>query len=452
MSNPIVHVAVARLSAKERKDRTAPVKLRITFGENGKTQQRYIFLNAEHHCKKEQWSVKKQRFNRYFPNFIDHNELLEQKILRARRILRENELQEIIFDYTQFVNQFLDKENTVKLVDLIQDEVNQCKKEDRPSSAKSYSAVKSAINSFSKATVLSAVNDNWLSDFVSFLRTENKNSENTIHTYMAELGHIFRKSMSQKLIKNNPFSSFEMPPKSQENVEKAISEENLRVLISLKSTQIEQIVKDIPKKYPTLFRMTGIMQQQQQKIRLEISTAWHFFLFCFFCRGINFTDAALLNRANVQGNRITVERHKTSKRVSKIRKMIILKTKPVEKVIDFLGNTEGVLLFSIVVNEKNSKQTYTEQRKQIDAKMYAYNACLAAVCKHLDIPRVTVGAARHTYATLLQSKYKHETALVSYALDHRTVTSHYISDKIMQEKLFELDKLIADDFGKFMDF
>ena len=55
-----------------------------------------------------------------------------------------------------------------------------------------------------------------------------------------------------------------------------------------------------------------------------------------------------------------------------------------------------------------------------------------------------------SFATLLKTKFNSYTSLVSYALDHRTVTNNYISDKAMQEEMFVLDKLIAEDFGAFL--
>jgi integrase len=290
--------------------------------------------------------------------------------------------------------------------------------------------------------------------FSGIFKNKNKYSDNTIRVYLAELSHIFVKLVSQKLIKNSPFNDFKMPSKPQLNTEKAITEATLATFLSLSDEAIRKIVEDAPTKYTSLYTMAFITERlsmkQSERLTREINDAFYFFTFCFFCRGINFTDAALLLRTNTTET-IQIERHKTAKKVSNVKKMTILKTEILEKIIGKLENTEGShFLFSALNGLEN--QSYTLQRKRIDEKMYLHNKYLSVICAHLGISKLTIGAARHTYATLLKSKYNSETALVSYALDHRTITSHYISDNIMQEKFFKLDRQIAADFGQFMTF
>jgi hypothetical protein len=170
MSNYIVHVATTRLVGKQKKDKTAPVKLRITFLENGKTVQKYLRLSSEHYCLEKEWDVSKQRFSRHFDDFLTHNELLEQKILRARRVLRKMELKEESFDYEQFVVKFWNRKKTTKIVDEIQKEVEKCRSEDRPSSAKSYAALKSAVELYAPNAVLVQCNLTWVQNFQAFLK------------------------------------------------------------------------------------------------------------------------------------------------------------------------------------------------------------------------------------------------------------------------------------------
>ncbi|MDW8297531.1 MAG: site-specific integrase [Raineya sp.] len=144
-----------------------------------------------------------------------------------------------------------------------------------------------------------------------------------------------------------------------------------------------------------------------------------FFLFSFYCNGINFKDIALLKWENIEGNKVSFIRAKTAK------------TSTQGKVITFFLNNKSLEILNKYAQMDNPKGyvfrffedtlTAKQQIQRLVQIINNINKHLKQIATKLGFnKKLTTYVARHTFATLLKRNGL-PTELISEALGHHSV-------------------------------
>ncbi|MBO0952023.1 site-specific integrase [Fibrella forsythiae] len=127
--------------------------------------------------------------------------------------------------------------------------------------------------------------------------------------------------------------------------------------------------------------------------------AKNYFLFSYYCRGINFIDMALLKRSNVKAGRIQYSRRKTKELFT------INLLKPAQEILDLyrpsITPSEDGYIFPILRIDFHISPVQIDNR--IDKVNRQVNSSLKEIGKQLGIEeKLTTYVARHSFATVLK--------------------------------------------------
>lgn len=150
----------------------------------------------------------------------------------------------------------------------------------------------------------------------------------------------------------------------------------------------------------------AITQEQFQKIAsLELEddklvNSRNYFLFSYYCRGLNFADLANLKWTNIIDGNLNYVRAKTKEQFD-------FKLHPEAKRIltfykEMVGNSDDGYIFPILYKRHNSVRSKRDRRQKILKRV---NKDLKAISEKAEIQKnLTTYVARHTYATTLKAK------------------------------------------------
>lgn len=152
-----------------------------------------------------------------------------------------------------------------------------------------------------------------------------------------------------------------------------------------------------------------------------------FWVFSYFCYGMNFADISLLRYSDIQGDFIIFGRKKT------------IETKRDQSTIDIPIRPEVREIIARWGNKSLSPNEYVFPilregltPEQIDDRIHSFiantNEALATVSKDLGLPRMTTYWARHTFATIARRKGA-DLEFIQKALGHSDIktTQNYIN-------------------------
>jgi integrase/recombinase XerD len=158
-----------------------------------------------------------------------------------------------------------------------------------------------------------------------------------------------------------------------------------------------------------------------------------YWLFSFYCQGMNMRDIANLKYRNIQGEAIRYVRQKTSATTKDGREIEVLLTPEAKQILIEVGNTDkrpNAFVFPIL----DAGMDLMKQDAVIRQKIKIVNKWLKRICDNNELPVITTYWARRTFASL--SKFAGvETSLIRELLGHGDLktTETYL-------KRFELDK------------
>ncbi|MEZ4939320.1 MAG: site-specific integrase [Saprospiraceae bacterium] len=142
--------------------------------------------------------------------------------------------------------------------------------------------------------------------------------------------------------------------------------------------------------------------------------AKNYFIFSYYCAGINFIDLAYLRWENIQNGRLVYVRRKTKEQLSPI----ILE--PAKVILKYYQNEFPNLAGYIfpILDEKH--QSLKSKDYRIDKVLRQVNKALKEIAQQIGIEsKLTTYVARHSFATNLKKKGV-ATALISQALGHES--------------------------------
>lgn len=396
------------LTWKTYSDGTSPIALQFIV----KQKRKVITLGLN--CKPEQWSEETSRIKNGVRNSKRNNKTLDFFEDRADEILADFQENGLPFHFETFKARFETSDDFMTVLvfyDLILQEYEDAGK---VNTRNVYKTSKNRIQSFvgNRDILFSEINYSFLKEFESFLFSEGC-SGGGVHHHMRSLRAIFNEAIKRGITKQQfyPFSTqfnkrgYSLSQLKSKAAPRALSESDFKKLKEFDYTE-----------YPLY------------------ANSFHYFMFSYYARGMNFVDMAKLKWVDLYGDRITYSRSKTSGGFS-----IKISTALKEILSKFpYGKQEYVFPILSKVHESEVQKSH-----RIKKCLKKYNSDLHEIAKIQKINvKVTSYVARHTYASNLKRKGI-STELISEGLGHSelSTTKAYL-DKFSLEELDNIDQML----------
>jgi integrase/recombinase XerD len=183
---------------------------------------------------------------------------------------------------------------------------------------------------------------------------------------------------------------------------------------------------------------------QKQKIftdggeAAEERKAMKYWMFWYYCHGMNAMDAAFLRPENVRENEIVYVRRKTMRTVKVVKPQIVPIRPEVRAILDELG-THKPYVFGIITDD----MTPEEQNKRVEYWYKWVNKYMARIAARAGIPfKVTSYGARHAVGKQLIEKGAH-LQYIQELYGHRSIkTTQVYTSGMNIEKTKELTDLL----------
>lgn len=328
-------------------------------------------INLDIKCKSEYF--KDGKLTKSHPSHKADNDKLSKLYTKAVEIVEDYESESYDFTLNEFKLKFIgvQKYQDSNIIIFIEELIDEFLKSGRTGNARAYSeTVKALIKYSGKGLSFKSVTPIFLEKFEVFLR-ENGNQNGGIAFKMRELRAVFNKAITRGIIsqENYPFKFYK--------VSKLKTQKNKRALTIPEFKQIRDVdLSENP----------------------HLVDAHNYFMFSFYCRGINFVDIMKLKWSNIQNGRISYVRSKTKgafnieimENANNIINYYRNQARPTEYVFPILLK-DDLTPIQIEYRKKKVLQSYNSKLKEI--------ATLAKVDK-----TITSYVARHSFATILKQK------------------------------------------------
>lgn len=407
------------------KDSTFPIKIRITF------QRKQVYYSTPYSLSIDDFSK------------ISGISVLEKRFLKNKNIVRKTkeelkriafELQEYeikaakiieslpIFTFDLFEKKFLTNRIENDFISkAFQQTIDAFKKNDQIGTAVSYECAKKSLETFAEKTRVNAktkftdVTPDFLRKYEGWM-LENGRSTTTISMYLRHLRTLFNKAIADELIPREiyPFGAKKYNIPAGNNIKKAMSLDEIALIYNYKAKENSTTEK-----------------------------ARDFFLFMYFCNGMNMKDVCLLKYRNIQGDMIVFQRAKTARTRKNATEIRVPITPDVDRIITKYGNKNkdpNNFIFPILSKELTAER----ERQLIQQETHVINDHLKIIAKDLKLQHnITSYTARHSFATVMQ-RSGISTSFISEALGHsnETTTRNYLAG-FMDEQKKETAKLLT---------
>lgn len=363
--NPNVSTNIVLEKRTPKKDGTYPVKLRVTYFRKQKYYATGYSINEDDFLKvtgtKPRGELKelKLELNRFEQNAVTIIGDLEN------------------FTFSDFEIRFLKKGyRKNSLSTLFTNYIDLLKNQNRLKSAISYQCALKSLMLFSGKNdiPLSKIDSAFLSQYERWMLEKN-NTKTTIGFYLRCLRAILNTAISKGLfdLEKYPFGKNRYKIPTGANIKKSLTKADIKKLKNYK-------VK------PT---------------NLSLSRSLDYWLFSYYCNGINIKDIARLRFRNIEKDTITILRAKTENSGKSSKPILISLLPEAKRIIEKWGNPPlpPNYVFPILRNGMSTE----EEIKIIAQVVQNINKGMKKIAKELkiDVP-VTTYVARHTYATMLK--------------------------------------------------
>lgn len=243
---------------------------------------------------------------------------------------------------------------TASIKDVFEKVISRLEKEERLGTATSYRTAMNSLAKFKKIEGLSthSITPGFLKSFEKFLRNDLSLSSNSIGVYMRSLKVIINQAISDSLMDQSeyPFGKGKYQIPKESTRKRALSKEDMIKLVNY----------EVPEGSPYFL-------------------AKNYFLFSFFCNGMNFADLVELEKTNIQGDWIKYYRKKTTNTAQDKKLIQIFIDDRIRSLIQALGSPEGKFLFPIL----NEKSTVAKQRQDRQQFIKTTNKWLKRIAQEL---------------------------------------------------------------------
>lgn len=336
------------------------------------------------------------------PEGKKYNELLNDYLIRANKVIKNFEEQNLDWTLNQFEDAFLNKSNRVNVEGYIQSLIDSLQSSGRTGNAKCYSSTLKILKIFDphfSSKIFSEIDlgyvkkfDEWLQKPRETVYVSTKGSKkvvkregcsgNTRKYYIKALRAIFNKAIEEGMadLKFYPFGKT--------------------------GFNIAELEKGTAKRYLPADYLAMLKTTQAKTDKCEF--ARKLFLLSYYCFGMSFVDLAHLKKSHIKrgegGLYIEYVREKVKR--GKNPKMITIKiTDEISKLMDELAKMkEPVSPYLIPIV---SKESYSGEQlyNHIRARYKRYSVNLVALADELGIEGVNLTSyvSRHTMAMTLQN-------------------------------------------------
>jgi site-specific recombinase XerD len=373
-----------------------------------KDRKRKIFSTG-YSCSLDLWDEDKQLPKRKHPNAKELELLLEQKKVEAKKLMMDLETEKSHFSINEYETKLRNKGKQTTVLTYFDNHIDHLLKIGKIGNAKVYKDTKRTLSNFrnKKDFEFSDLTVPFLTQYEKYF-LELGVQGNTMSVYFRTLRAVFNKAIAEGYAKKQdyPFDDFKISKFKSETAKRALSKEEMGKIIQLDLTENPKLIN-----------------------------ARNYFVFSYYCMGINFTDMAFLEWKDVETGRLFYKRAKTGK-------VFNLKlTEPALAIIDQYRTTKtDKYVFPILFEDRHLTPLSMDNRiekvnKQTNKDLKAITA-LADIATH-----VTTYVARHTAASNLKRKGV-PVAVISELMGHDDVktTEIYLAnfendvlDKAMQE-------------------
>jgi integrase len=372
------------------KDGTCAVSMRVTYQRKKKYYPTIFSLSLTDFEKVKAAERPKEDIKRLRQQL----QALEKK---ASDIIRELPY----FTWESFERQFLlNRGNRNSLKTAFDEYIMKLREEGRVGTAVSYECARNSLGNFKFDAVFLDVTPAFLSRYEKWM-LDSKNSVTTIGIYLRSLRTLLNLAIEEGLISKElyPFGKrrYEIP--SSNNVKKALS-----------LSEIALIYKYKPMEGSNAERMKD------------------YWLFMYYCNGINVKDMCLLKYKNLQGDMLAFERAKTARTKRKVEPIRVVLLEEAKAIIEKWGNkqqSKETFVFPVL----SPSLSPDRERQLIQQLTHVINDNMRTIAATLGIEgEVTTYAARHSFATVLKRSGA-STEFISEALGHSNVktTQNYLA-------------------------
>ncbi len=342
---------------------------------------------------------------------------------KFEKAIREIELSEKPFSFSLFEQIYFGVFKTNKTNNCVysafERKIERLKAEGRTGSADCCNGAKRSLQSFRKNLNFKDVTPEFLTAFETFLLKEKKTSITTVGIHLRELRSIINEAM------NNPENPVRMEyPFSRNKYDK-----------KYKIPQGENKKKALP--FEDIDKIKTYVADTESERR-----AVDYWLFSYYCNGINMADIAYLRFDNLDNDYIVFRRKKTSN-TKKNSKEIRAHIRPeMQDIINRWGNQHSKksdFLFPILENNLSPEREH-QLIKQFTRWVNGY---LWAVSEKLALSqKISTYHARHSFATTLKRKGV-AIAHISESLGHSDLkTTEIYLDSFTNDTIKEISGLL----------
>lgn len=366
------------------------VALRIT--KNRKKKE----IGLGFRCNQEEFES--ERFTKKHKLFKKRNLILSEQVLKALSIIDDFEANKINFTLTEFEDKFIGKtKDDVLVFDFFDEIINDEIKSGKTGNARVYTDTKKSLLKFvdSKNLRFIDITVTFLEKYEVHLR-ERGNNDGGIAVKMRQLRALYNDALNRGIAKEEfyPFKKYKISRLKGKATKRALTIDEIKKLLKINISE-----------HP------------------HLQNTFNYFIFSYYCRGMNFIDLMKLKWSNIQGENIFYTRSKTN------RQFVIKILEPVNKVLTYYKTIQlnSQYVFPIVVNEKMSP-VQLENRKLKTLKKF--NKDLKELAKIAGVEsNVTSYVIRHSYATNMKFLGV-SSDIISQSMGHSNVeiTQSYLKD------------------------
>lgn len=386
---------IIHYTSKKYSDKTSPVLLRLTIDRKIKN----IKLPDNFRCFPNQWSNKNMRFTTNYPNYDNANLRLAEIMQFAQKIEMELNRKNYNqgFTHDEFIEQFKFKPKGLFLFEYFDQVIKKLEKTGKIGNMQAYQDAKSQFHKHFKSDIeMNKIKLKDLNSFVDKCQIEGQ-KDTTISVRLRTLRALFNKARKEENLENYPFEKFNWNQLNIQTEKRAISKADL---LKIYNHPLEPDQKYFDSR--------------------------NYFMFSYFCYGMNFSDMALLEPKNI--SKYDNETVLTYRRV-KTRKVIKLTLSDYAlEILNFYQNSNFGSKYIFPILNPEIHKTPLQIKTRIKTAIKKYNEEIRELAQTLGIEKhITSYVARHSFATILKRE-NIGTAIISEMMGHssESVTQTYL--------------------------
>lgn len=378
-----------------------PIMLRITI--NRQSQ----FVTTKKSSTIKDWDEKPQIVTKTHPDHKTLNPLLKNITSKTDLFLLNAGEEETVVsfdDIKQIVLRLTSTDKTIKsksLFGFFEDEINRLKAQNRLGYAETHQSTLNSLKRFTNEKDYAFVNIqlDFLRKFEEHLISRSC-AITTRSVYFRTFRTVWRSAIKEKICpeKHYPFKDFAFSKYNNPRTKKR----------AISKLQIEKIA--------------GVEIDPKNDAFIN---SRNYFLFSFYCRGLNFTDLASLKWENIKDGELNYVRAKTGEEFR-----FKLHTSALDIVTYYRnmdGNSDAGHIFPIIYKRHSTAVSIRDRKKKILKRV---NKDIKEIASSVGIEKnVTTYVARHSYATILRSNGISK-EIISQSLGHDSLktTDIYLDD------------------------